>query len=250
MPRYKPLFGTIVRTPLFEVEVPVLAHHLAEPEKGTGIAMICTFGDVTDVTWWRELNLPSRALIGFDGRMAIDTPDWIRTPAGQAAYGHVAGLAPKQAQRKIVELLAESGEMLGEPRSISHPVKFYERGTRPLEIVATRQWYIRNGGRDETLRNELLERGAELIWHPAVHAQPLSELGRRSQWRLARQPAALLRRPDSRCGTGSTTRATRCTTRCSCPPTRSCRSTPRSIALPVSPTTNAANRMGSVAIPT
>ena len=68
--RYQPLFGTTVRTPLFEVEVPVLAHHLAEPDKGTGIAMICTFGDTTDVTWWRELNLPSRALIGFDGRMA------------------------------------------------------------------------------------------------------------------------------------------------------------------------------------
>ncbi|MGZ4765905.1 MAG: valine--tRNA ligase, partial [Ilumatobacteraceae bacterium] len=165
--RYEPLFGTSVRTPLFEVEVPVLAHHLADPEKGTGIAMICTFGDATDITWWRELDLPSRALIGFDGRMASDMPEWIRTPGGQAAYTHVAGLGPKQAQRKIVELLLESGEMLGEARPISHPVKFYERGSRPLEIVATRQWYIRNGGRDETLRNELLERGDQLRWHPA-----------------------------------------------------------------------------------
>ncbi|MSX93094.1 MAG: class I tRNA ligase family protein, partial [Actinobacteria bacterium] len=71
-PRYQPLFGTTVRTPLFEVEVPILAHHLADPEKGTGIAMICTFGDITDVTWWRELNLPSRALLGFDGRFHTD----------------------------------------------------------------------------------------------------------------------------------------------------------------------------------
>ena len=135
-PRYKPLFGTTVRTPLFEVEVPVLAHHLADPDKGTGIAMICTFGDTTDVTWWRELNLASRALIGFDGRMAVETPSWITTPGGTAAYEQVAGLAPKQAQRKIVEMLLESGEMHGEPRPISHPVKFYERGSRPLEIVA------------------------------------------------------------------------------------------------------------------
>jgi valyl-tRNA synthetase len=164
--RYKPMFGTTVRTPLFEVEVPVLAHHLADPEKGTGIAMICTFGDTTDVTWWRELNLPSRALIGFDGRMATETPEWITTDTGQAAYEQVAGLAPKQAQRKIVELLIESGEMLGEPRPITHPVKFYERGSRPLEIVATRQWYIRNGGRDDALREALLARGQELRWHP------------------------------------------------------------------------------------
>ena len=188
-PRYQPLFGTTVRTPLFDVEVPVLAHHLADPEKGTGIAMICTFGDATDITWWRELDLPSRALIGFDGRMAIDTPEWIRTPAGEAAYGHVAGLGPKQAQRKIVELLIESGEMLGEPRPINHPVKFYERGTRPLEIVATRQWYIRNGGRDDKLRNELLERGTELRWHPAyMHNRYQNWVGGlNGDWLVSRQ---------------------------------------------------------------
>ena len=127
-PKYQPLFGSTVRTPLFEVEVPVLAHHLADPEKGTGIAMICTFGDITDVTWWRELNLPSRALIGFDGRFAADTPAWITTATGSEHYAAMAGLAPKQAQKKVVELLQASGELLGEPRPISHPVKFYERG--------------------------------------------------------------------------------------------------------------------------
>jgi valyl-tRNA synthetase len=187
--RYKPLFGTTVRTPLFEVEVPVLAHHLAEPDKGTGVAMICTFGDTTDVTWWRELNLPSRALIGFDGRMAIETPPWITTPAGQAAYEQIAGLAPKQAQRKIVELLGESGEMLGEPRPVNHPVKFYERGTRPLEIVATRQWYIRNGGREDDLRAALLARGEELVWHPAyMHNRYQNWVGGlNGDWLVSRQ---------------------------------------------------------------
>ncbi|MDO8362358.1 MAG: class I tRNA ligase family protein, partial [Actinomycetota bacterium] len=165
-PRYQPLFGTTVRTPLFEVEVPVLAHHLADPEKGTGMAMICTFGDVTDVTWWRELNLPSRALLGFDGRFASEAPEWITTDAGRAAYAAMAGLAPKQAQKKVVELLVASGEMLGEARPISHPVKFYERGTRPLEIVATRQWYIRNGGRSQELRDAFLRRGEQLQFHP------------------------------------------------------------------------------------
>ncbi|MFN8020866.1 MAG: valine--tRNA ligase [Acidimicrobiales bacterium] len=187
--RYQPLFGTTVRTPLFGVEVPVLAHHLADPEKGTGIAMICTFGDVTDVTWWRELNLPSRALIGFDGRFAGDTPEWITDPAGQEAYAQLAGLAPKQAQKKIVELLQASGEMLGDPRPISHPVKFYERGTRPLEIVATRQWYIRNGGRDTDLREALVARGSELVWHPSYmqHRYDNWVGGLNGDWLISRQ---------------------------------------------------------------
>ena len=187
--RYQPLFGTTVRTPLFDVEVPVLAHPLAEPDKGTGIAMICTFGDVTDVTWWRELDLPSRALIGFDGRFATETPEWITADAGRDAYAALAGLAPKQAQRKVVELLAASGEMLGEPRPITHPVKFYERGSRPLEIVATRQWYIRNGGRDAQLRADLLARGGELTWHPAYmqHRYDNWVGGLNGDWLISRQ---------------------------------------------------------------
>ena len=187
--RYRPLFGTTVRTPLFEVEVPVLAHHLADPEKGTGIAMICTFGDVTDVTWWRELNLPSRALIGYDGRFATETPEWITSAGGAEAYAQTAGLAPKQAQKKVVELLQASGEMLGEARPITHPVKFYERGSRPLEIVATRQWYIRNGGRDKGLRSDLLERGQDLIWHPPYmqHRYENWVGGLNGDWLISRQ---------------------------------------------------------------
>ena len=164
--RYRPLFGSTVTTPLFGVEVPVLAHRLADPEKGTGIAMICTFGDTTDVTWWRELQLPTRTLIQRDGRLQTEVPAWITTPQGRAAYGELAGSTAKQAQRRIVELLRDRGELIGEPEPITHPVKFYERGDRPLEIVASRQWYIRNGGRDDDLRAALLARGDELRWHP------------------------------------------------------------------------------------
>ncbi|MEI8238402.1 MAG: valine--tRNA ligase [Actinomycetota bacterium] len=187
--RYQPFFGTTVRTPLFEVEVPVLAHHLADPEKGTGIAMICTFGDITDVTWWRELNLPSRALIGFDGRFALDAPEWITTSGGAEVYQQIAGLAPKQAQKKVVELLQASGEMQGDARPITHPVKFYERGARPLEIVATRQWYIRNGGRDTALRDDLVARGGELTWHPLYmqHRYDNWVGGLNGDWLVSRQ---------------------------------------------------------------
>jgi valyl-tRNA synthetase len=165
--RYKALFGTTVRTPVFDVEVPVLAHHLADPEKGTGIAMICTFGDTTDVTWWRELNLPVRAIIGRDGRIVAEPPPAIASPAARAAYARFAGKTIAGAQREIVAILRENDELIGEPRPITHAVKFYERGDRPLEIVTTRQWYIRNGGRDEELREQLLARGAELNWVPA-----------------------------------------------------------------------------------
>jgi valyl-tRNA synthetase len=164
--RYQPLFGTTVRTPLFGVDVPVMAHHLAQPDKGTGIAMICTFGDVTDVTWWREFQLPTRNVIGRDGRILSPTPEWLTTDAAAAQYARIAGITVKQAQTATVDALRESGELLEEPKAITHPVKFYERGRRPLEIVTSRQWYIRNGGRDETLREALLARGKELDWHP------------------------------------------------------------------------------------
>ena len=165
-PRYQPLFGTTVRTPLFGAEVPVCAHELAQMDKGTGIAMICTFGDLTDVTWWRELALPTRPIVGRDGRILPEPPDGIDGAAGREAYAQLAGRTVKQAQAAIVGLLRESGDLRGEPRPITHPVKFFEKGDRPLEIVTSRQWYIRNGGRDEALRNALLARGGELAWHP------------------------------------------------------------------------------------
>ena len=161
--RYQPLFGSTVTTPLFGVEVPVVAHELADPEKGSGMAMICTFGDTTDVTWWRELDLPVRSIVGRDGRL-LQAPPAPVDPEGP--YRELAGKTVKQAQKRVVELLADSGDLVGEPRPISHPVKFFEKGDRPLEIVTSRQWYLRNGGRDADLRDALLARGSELHWHP------------------------------------------------------------------------------------
>jgi valyl-tRNA synthetase len=164
--RYRPLFGTTVTTPVFGVEVPVLAHHLAQPDKGTGIAMICTFGDITDVVWWRELDLPNRAIVGFDGRIVSEAPAAITSDAGKAAYGELAGKTIFSAKQAVVELLKASGDLIGEPRQITHPVKFFEKGDKPLEIVSTRQWYVKNGARDEELRARLIELGRGLDWHP------------------------------------------------------------------------------------
>ncbi|HEX9467058.1 MAG TPA: valine--tRNA ligase [Acidimicrobiia bacterium] len=164
--RYQPLFDHEVLTPLFGVKVPVLAHHLADPEKGSGIAMICTFGDTTDVTWWRELQLPARPVVGWDGRITGAPPIDFESNRAYAHWEELSGKTVKQAQARIVELLRESGDLLAEPRPITHAVKYYEKGDRPLEIVTTRQWYIRNGGRAAELRARLLARGRELRWHP------------------------------------------------------------------------------------
>jgi valyl-tRNA synthetase len=188
--RYRPLFGTSVSTPLFGVRVPVVAHALADPEKGSGIAMICTFGDTTDVVWWRELALPTRTVVGRDGRLLpveFGTEGWESDDpaAADAAYGQLVAKSVKQAQARIVELLTESGDLIGEPRPITHPVKFFEKGDRPLEIVSSRQWFV------ETLphREALLARGEALAWHPPymAHRYRAWVEGLTSDWNISRQ---------------------------------------------------------------
>jgi valyl-tRNA synthetase len=164
--RYQSLFGTTVTTPVFGVEVPVVAHHLAQKDKGSGIAMICTFGDVTDVVWWRELSLPNRTIVGADGRILPDAPDVIATPDAKAAYAELAGKTVFSAKAAIVELLKARGELIGDPKPIVHAVKFFEKGDRPLEIISTRQWYIKNGARDDSLRTKLVDAGQAINFTP------------------------------------------------------------------------------------
>jgi valyl-tRNA synthetase len=180
--RYKPLFGSEATTPLFGVRVPIVAHALAEPEKGTGVAMVCTFGDVTDVQWWRELKLPVRTIVGRDGRIQAEPPDGIEA---SGAWAEVTGKKMEPARQRIVELLRESGELLAEPRPITHAVKFFEKGSKPLEILTSRQWFIR------TLehRERLLERGRELRWHPPyMRARYESWVnGLNTDWLISRQ---------------------------------------------------------------
>jgi valyl-tRNA synthetase len=186
--RYSELVGKDVISPLFGVRLPVVAHQLAEPDKGTGIAMICTFGDTTDVLWWRQLGLPLRSVIQRDGRFQAETPAWL-SGSGADAYAALAGKTSQQARRAVVELLRESGALIGEPRPCTHQVKFFEKGDRPLEIVTSRQWYIRNGARDPELRDRLLAAGRELRWHPdfmRVRYEHWVE-GLNTDWLISRQ---------------------------------------------------------------
>ena len=158
--RYRELFGTRVTSPVFGVELPVLAHPDAEMDKGAGIAMCCTFGDLTDVTWWRELDLPTRSLVTRTGRMQEETPDWVSDPAARRLYEEgLAGRTTYAARQAVVEALRSRGDLDGEPTPTQRKANFYERGEKPLEIVSTRQWYLRNGGRDTDLRSDLIERG-------------------------------------------------------------------------------------------
>jgi len=186
--RYQSLFGTTVTSPVFGVEIPVLAHAAAEPDKGAGIAMCCTFGDLTDVQWWRELQLPVRTVVGRDGRLHRETPEWLSAPAS-SAYSELAGKTAFSAREAMVTLLRDSGDLEGEPTPTTRMANFYEKGDKPLEIVSTRQWYIRNGGRDEYLREELMERGREIEWSPAhmQHRYDNWVNGLNGDWLISRQ---------------------------------------------------------------
>ncbi len=187
--RYAALAGATVTTPLFGMPVPVLTHPLADPAKGTGIAMVCTFGDTTDVTWWRDLDLPVRPVLGPDGRLLAAAPPGITSQAGRSAYRQLAGATVAEARQRIAALARGSGDLLAGPQPVTHPVKFYEKGDTPLEIITTRQWYLRNGGRDAELRAGLLARGRQIAWHPE-HMRARYEnwvAGLTGDWLLSRQ---------------------------------------------------------------
>ncbi|HEY0517545.1 MAG TPA: valine--tRNA ligase [Solirubrobacteraceae bacterium] len=165
--RHSALVGRQALTPLFGTSVPVLTHPLVEREKGTGLVMVCTFGDITDVTWWRELSLPVRSVLALDGRLAEvpwGSEGWesVDLERARESYAELSGRTINQARRRVVELLQEAGDLVGEPEPVTRAVKFFEKGDRPVEIVTSRQWFLR------TLehREQLIAAGRELSWHP------------------------------------------------------------------------------------
>lgn len=188
--RYQPLFGTTVTSPLFGVEVPVLAHPGAEIDKGAGIAMCCTFGDLTDVIWWRELRLPTRSVVTRSGRLQTEVPEWLVGTAGESLYAEgLAGKTAFGAREAVVTALRESGDLDGEPTPTKRMANFYERGEKPLEIVTSRQWYIRNGGRDAELNAALVARGEQIDFHPAFMRSRYANWvsGLNGDWLVSRQ---------------------------------------------------------------
>ncbi|WP_114202885.1 valine--tRNA ligase [Janibacter anophelis] len=187
--RYQGLFGQTVTSPLFGVEVPVVAHPGAEMDKGAGIAMCCTFGDLTDVIWWRELQLPTRSIVTRAGRILSETPEWIGSEGGAAVFADMSGKTVHSAREVVVEALRASGDLDGEPQKTQRKANFYERGEKPLEIVTSRQWYIRNGGRDAELNQALQDRGGEIDFHPGFMRSRYTNwvAGLNGDWLISRQ---------------------------------------------------------------
>jgi valyl-tRNA synthetase len=189
-PRYRESIGRTAITPCFDAPVPIFASELVERDKGTGILMVCTFGDQTDVTWWRAQRLPLRQVLGRDGRMlAIDfaaPPFASREPArANACYAELAGKTVPQARALMLERLRAAGALRGEPRRLERAVKFFEKGDRPLELIPTRQWYVRLLDK----KQRLLEQGARVHWHPEFMAQRYEAWTRALQldWGISRQ---------------------------------------------------------------
>jgi valyl-tRNA synthetase len=188
--RYRDLIGKTAITPLFNAPVPMVADENADPTKGTGILMICTFGDVADVEKWRELGVPAREVIGRDGRIKPapwGEDHWVSSDADAALTAHdkLAGLFVNQARREVVALLKDAGAIEGEPELTRRTVKFFEKGDRPLEFVLSRQWFINVLDK----KDELIEQGRKIHWRPDMFRKRYEDwvTGLNQDWSVARQ---------------------------------------------------------------
>ena len=146
--RYKDLVGKELIVPYYHFKVPVLSDERADPEKGTGVVMCCTFGDQTDIEWYKAHNLPLKEGITKEGTMT-------------EIAGDLEGLKIKEAREKIIDKMKESGELLKQ-EEITHSVNVGERSGAEIEFLNSEQWFIRYLDLKETF----LERGDELNWFP------------------------------------------------------------------------------------
>lgn len=217
--RYQQYIGKEAVTPLFQVPVPIMADEKADPEKGTGVVMVCTFGDQTDVEWWKQFNLPARQIVGRDGHLIpvhfvaegaeeagrdthvthLDDGRDIVTAYGpgrtipsldpdraNAVYHELQGKYTKQAQKRIVAVAEETDGVIDRPSTpITHAVKYFEKGDRPLELVPTRQWYTRIMDK----KDALIEQGRKIAWHPDYMIKRYEHWveGLNQDWCLSRQ---------------------------------------------------------------
>ncbi len=154
--RYKHLAGNTAITPLFNVRIPIIADNKVDIEKGTGLVMCCTFGDNTDIDWWRDHNLPLRVILNKYGKLDFTYANWLNS---KDYTEQLQNLKIKDAREKILELL---GQAVIKQIPISHAVKCGERSGAPLEILVTSQWFIKL----LDIKQELLAQSAKCNWHP------------------------------------------------------------------------------------
>ena len=159
--RYKHLNGMRATTPLFNIEVPILPDEQVQPDKGTGLVMCCTFGDQTDILWWKKYKLPTQIIIDKRGRIDLSKQSF--ATEAEASAKLIDGLKIADARSKIIEILKESN-LLVKQTEINQTVKCSERSGSPLEILTTPQWFVRTIAHKQAL----LEKTQELNWHPKM----------------------------------------------------------------------------------
>ncbi len=169
--RYKKLQGTNAKVPLFGFEVPILADETVEIEKGTGLVMCCTFGDTTDIEWFKKHKLPYKQSVGFNGR-------WIEST------GLLAGLKAKEARATILEELKKNNLVLSQ-KPISHSVNVHERCKKEIEFVMLKQWFLNL----LDYKKEFLALAEQIHWYPAFMKSRYKDWVQnlRWDWCLSRQ---------------------------------------------------------------
>jgi len=146
--RYKKIFGRTAIVPIFGQKVKILKDKKVDPEKGTGIVMCCTFGDIVDMEWFLTYNLDLKISFSKDGKMT-------------ELAKRYAGLNIKKAREEIISDLKKKNCLISQ-KYITHTVNIHERCGTPIEILPVRQWFIKY----LDLKNELIESGRKINWHP------------------------------------------------------------------------------------
>ena len=169
--RYKDLIGKSARIPLFGIEVPILADEDVDIDFGTGIMMVCTFGDGEDVRRWKRDQLETRLCIRTDGKMS-------------ELAGPYAGLTIDEARKRIIADLQEAG-LYKASSSVEQVVSVSDRSGIPVEFIMASQWFIKV----LDLKNDLLQRSTELQWFPEWMKVRLEHWieGLKYDWNISRQ---------------------------------------------------------------
>ena len=147
--KLKHLIGKTAHIPVIDVEVPIMADEKVDTQKGTGVVMCCTFGDQTDIEWWKKYNLPLKYIFTNDGRIIDSVPN----------YG---GLKIKEARKQIIEDL-QAGGFVVKIEELEHEVQTHERCGKEVEYSVMKQWFIDTINHKE----DFLKIGSEIKWHPS-----------------------------------------------------------------------------------
>jgi valyl-tRNA synthetase len=163
-PQNKDLIGQEATIPLINIKVPILGDEKVDPDKGTGIVMCCTFGDQTDIEWWKKYNLPLKNILTNEG--------FLNSNAGQ-----YEGLRIKQARKKIVEDLQELGYLV-KVEPLEHDVQVHERCGKEIEYTIIKQWFI------DLISNKeaFLKKGEEINWYPEHMSKRYKEWVENVMW--------------------------------------------------------------------